>query len=433
MLSSTVRRGFKLHTLSFSRCFSSNPAAGPIASSWYNPSSWGKTGPGTDDATSTNTSTNAPTSSSSDLTIDTSIDISSSPIHSPVSSDTITSFPVPDVTSPAVDLSLISAEFMTTLPESYWPSSLCEYLIHTTYVQTGCPYWQAIVGATLALRVGMTPIAIRTIRNTSRMQHMNPEMKQIQERMKSIDMNDPKIQQQYRAQMQALFKKYDCNPMKSLALPFVQMPIFMGMFFGLKGMPDKIPELLEVGGPQGLPHILGSDFSNLVIADASYILPLSTAATFLLMIEMGADGMQTNTDQAKMMKNVFRGLGVLSLGFTSWMPQAVFMYWVTNNFYSLGQTIALKNQSVRDSLGIWKPPKPVPGAEESGNDFNKAWSNFKEQMEKAKEGGDKEILEGKIDRTKKVRVEDGPKLYDSSPVKGGKKGKGKAKKGKAKK
>lgn len=72
---------------------------------------------------------------------------------------------------------------------------------------------------------------------------MNPEMKQIQERMKNIDMNDPKIQKQYRAQMQALFKKYDCNPMKSLALPFVQMPIFMGMFFGLKGMPEKIPEV----------------------------------------------------------------------------------------------------------------------------------------------------------------------------------------------
>lgn len=145
------------------------------------------------------------------------------------------------------------------------------------------------------------------------------------------------------------------------------------------------------------------------------------------MIEMGADGMQTNTDQAKMMKNVFRGLGVLSLGFTSWMPQAVFVYWVTNNTYSLAQTVALKNQNIRDALGIWKPPKPVPGMEAEGNDFNKAWGNFKEQLSKAKEGPDAEIMEGKVDRTKKVRVKDGPELFDSSPVKNGK-GKGKGKK-----
>lgn len=65
--------------------------------------------------------------------------------------------------------------------------------------------------------------------------------------------------------------------------------------------------------------------------------------------------------------------------------------------------------------------------EAEGNDFNKAWGNFKEQLSKAKEGPDAEIMEGKVDRTKKVRVKDGPELFDSSPVKNGK-GKGKGKK-----
>ena len=190
-------------------------------------------------------------------------------------------------------------EYLSTLPSSWWPSSLCEYLIHQTYEYAHCPYYQSIVACTLALRFAMLPIAVRTVRNTSRMQHMNPELKAVQARVEKTDMNDPKNQKIYREQMQALFKKYDCNPMRSLALPLVQMPVFMGMFFGLKNLPDKIPEILAVGGPQGLPSILGSDFGNLAIADASFILPAVTAGTFLIMIEVGADGMQTNTDQVR--------------------------------------------------------------------------------------------------------------------------------------
>ena len=138
------------------------------------------------------------------------------------------------MTAVELDLTQLSVDYLATLPSSYWPSSICEYLIHHTHVVTGCPYYQSIIACTLALRFAMLPVAIRTVRNTSRMQHMNPELKAVQARIEKTDMNDPKNQKVYREQMQALFKKYDCNPMRSLALPLVQMPVFMGMFFGLK-------------------------------------------------------------------------------------------------------------------------------------------------------------------------------------------------------
>jgi len=316
-----------------------------------------------------------------------------------------------DVVSAAassVDLDQLSVEFLSTLPSSWWPSSLCEYLIHQTYEYAHCPYYQSIIACTLALRFAMLPIAVRTVRNTSRMQHMNPELKAVQARVEKTDMNDPKNQKIYREQMQALFKKYDCNPMRSLALPLVQMPVFMGMFFGLKNLPDKIPEILAVGGPQGLPSILGSDFGNLAIADASFILPAVTAGTFLIMIEVGADGMQTNTDQAKMMKNVMRVLGVASLGFTSWMPQSVFAYWLTNNLFSLSQTVVLKSPALRKACGIWPPPKAAAG-EEGKNEIKEAWAKVTQAMK---------VEEEDQNLDKKVVVKNGPKLLDRKPRKG---------------
>ena len=258
---------------------------------------------------------------------------------------------------------------------------------------------------------------------------MNPELKALQASMESKDTSDREVQEAYRAQMQALFKKFDCNPMKSLMLPLIQMPMFMGMFFGLKALPDKIPEILVSGGPDISPMLGGiGEFSNLTVSDPTYILPICTAVTFLGMIELGADGM--NTEQSKMMRQVFRVLGVTSLAFTSWMPQVVFVYWTTNNFFSLGQTIVMKQQPIRDIFGIWKPPKPVPGQQDATSDITKAFENLKKQIMNHKETSE-EIKEGKM---KKREIDPGYKLHDRPPPPppsrkkaGGKKHKGKSK------
>ena len=55
-------------------------------------------------------------------------------------------------------------------------------------------------------------------------------------------------------------------------------------------------------------------FPDLSVADPTYALPLLTSGLFLIMIEVGADGMNAsaNKDQAKTMKNVMRGMGVRS-------------------------------------------------------------------------------------------------------------------------
>ncbi len=46
----------------------------------------------------------------------------------------------------------------------------------------------------------------------------------------------PWLQQEHKARVMAVWKKYKCNPMKSLAGMFVQAPIFIGFFTGLRAM-----------------------------------------------------------------------------------------------------------------------------------------------------------------------------------------------------
>jgi hypothetical protein len=55
-------------------------------------------------------------------------------------------------------------------------------------------------------------------------------------------------------------------------------------------------------------------FTDLAAADPYCIFPIITAGTFLVMIEVGADGMQQQTaDQQAMFKNVMRGMAVSAL------------------------------------------------------------------------------------------------------------------------
>mmetsp|Transcript_2543 Transcript_2543/g.3556 ORF Transcript_2543/g.3556 Transcript_2543/m.3556 type:complete len:205 (+) Transcript_2543:1-615(+) len=143
--------------------------------------------------------------------------------------------------------------------------------------------------------------------------------------------------------------------MRALALPLIQAPMFMGMFFGLRKMPNYFPDELATGGLLWFP--------DLTVSDPLYILPIGSALSFLIMIELGKEQMMaTNPQQGQIMMNVFRGMSFMMIPVATTLSSAVLCYWVTNNSISLLQSIAFRNKQIRKMLNIWDPPKPVPGA-----------------------------------------------------------------------
>ena len=91
-------------------------------------------------------------------------------------------------------------------------------------------------------------------------------------------------------------------------------------------------------------------FTDLSSPDPSYISPILTAATFMLVIEM-AENAQNNPN-ANTMKWAFRLLGVSMVPLTASLPQGVFIYWTTTNIISVAVSQVLKNQGVRRLLNI---------------------------------------------------------------------------------
>ena len=101
-------------------------------------------------------------------------------------------------------------------------------------------------------------------------------------------------------------------------------------------------------------------FTDLTIADATYGLPILSASTFLITIELGGEAGEHQAQQQEKMKNVMRVLAVAMVPLTMSFPGAVFCYWCTSNSFSCVQTAMFKIPGVKAALGIpGVPLKPL--------------------------------------------------------------------------
>lgn len=274
-------------------------------------------------------------------------------------------------------LSSTVAEQIAAFEPTWWPSDQALLLLNWVNENAGFPCYAYAIGVTtLVARALLLPLFVKGQVNSSRMAHMQPELKVMKDQLEAQGGTkvDQQTQIRYQNEVKALFRKYQCNPLMSLAAPLVTAPVFMSMFFAMRNAPDIFPALLSNGG------LLW--FTDLNAPDPYCILPVFSACTFLAMTEVGKEQMMASDPaRGRIFVNVFRGLAVIMVPLTMNFNSATFVYWSVNNTWSFLQALVLKQPSVRKAFGIWDPPKPVPG-QEAGNIFDelkKLTQNKKEE------------------------------------------------------
>ena len=271
------------------------------------------------------------------------------------------------------------------------PSHLVMQAIDGIHVFGGVPYWEAVIAFTMAFRIAILPLGVWTAQGSARMAAVRPHIQKLSDRLKSNPNADARAKQEFAMESRALMKHYKVNPLTALMMPLVQFPIFISCFFGLQSMGEFFPGFATGGAFW---------FTNLTAADPYLILPAVNALSFLVMIEMGADGLQTSDQDT--FKWVMRGLAVALTPLTMHMSQGLFIYWGANNAFSIAQAAVLKQQAMRKWLDI--PPPPTMAAAPL-----KLTSPFRRMAEAWR----KERLVG--DRAK-AEIVDGTKFYASSVV-----------------
>ncbi|KAL3943984.1 MAG: hypothetical protein SGBAC_001937 [Bacillariaceae sp.] len=226
--------------------------------------------------------------------------------------------------------------------------------VQFVHEMSGLHYAGSIVAATMLLRFAILPVAVNAQRAASRMAHLQPELKTMKDRYEALGTPSQAEQKAFADQMKGLFNRYEVKPFAAFAAPLLQAPLFIGMFFGMKKMPDIFADQMSTGG------ILW--FTDLTVPDPTYVLPLICGVSFLTTIEAGKDQMiDSNPQYGPVMVNAFRAMAVVMVPVITTFPAAMLCYWVPNNFFTLVQSVTLRNEFVRKQLGIWDRPKPIPG------------------------------------------------------------------------
>lgn len=252
-----------------------------------------------------------------------------------------------NATSAAID-TVVAGVVETSAELGWMPPDMMLRLLDLLHATSGLEWWSSIILGTVAIRLMILPAVVWALRNKYRMGMMQPELLRLQIRCKR---NTHEERVAYAREMQALYKRNNFHPLRSLAPLFVQGPVFMSMFFALRRLGTAFPEVVDGGALW---------FVDLSATDITLILPVVTGITMLASVEVG---LRTQTAEAspegEIMQGILRGLCLTMPLIASYMPCSVLVYWVSTNTFTLLQSALLSRPAVRNVLEIPQVPLDV--------------------------------------------------------------------------
>ena len=241
----------------------------------------------------------------------------------------------------------VGGEVAAIAGDSWYTTSTLMYVIEYFHVAHELDWWAAIVATTLVMRIVSVPLTVMQQKNAARMHLAKPEIEAIN-KLAQTHSNDKEALERYQGEIWKIWQKYDCNPVKMFAPLVVQAPVFISFFIAIQRMSAGVPSFSTGGG--------ATWFTDLSIADPTYMLPLLSSLTFLASVETNPPNGQ-DPNAAPGMKWGMRGLAAVMIPLTASFPQGVFVYWVTTNLFSFGQAQVLRIPVLKKLAGV--PDVPV--------------------------------------------------------------------------
>jgi YidC/Oxa1 family membrane protein insertase len=208
-----------------------------------------------------------------------------------------------------------------------------DWLITTLHDDVGLSWGWSIVGLTVIVRLLMIPLTIKQIRSMNALRVLQPQIKALQEKYK----DDKQRMQQ---EMMKFYQENKVNPFASCLPLLLQLPVFMSLFFLLKG--EEFTNQVRETGEQGFVFI--SDITE----------PATGITLVVLMVlfigSQMASTMVMSMTADKTQQRIMLLLPLVFAALVPSFPAGLLVYWITTNFWTLGQAIVVRKLS----------PPPVP-------------------------------------------------------------------------
>jgi len=221
-------------------------------------------------------------------------------------------------------------------------TNLLEWL-HTT---AGFSWAWSIVALVVMVRLVLVPVTVRQIHSMQNLQAHAPEMKEIQQRWKGD-------KQRQNEELMKFYRENKINPAASCLPIVLQIPIFISLFYVLKGFEREV-----------FPSYPGSslDFIGLV----NITEPTKDGWGPLLLVIYVASQLTSSYFMAATMQKAQRimmmVLPIVFVPFILNFPTGLMIYWLTTNLWTTGQGLITRRLT----------PKPQPPPKKSSRTPPKA-------------------------------------------------------------
>jgi YidC/Oxa1 family membrane protein insertase len=202
----------------------------------------------------------------------------------------------------------------------------------------GLPWAWSIVALTIAVRMLLVPVALRQIHSMQSLQIHAPEMKAIQQRYKAD-------RQKQSEELMKFYRENKINPYAA-CLPIVfQIPIFISLFFVLKGFEREV-----------FPRYQGSSLDWLNLVDITEPTKDGWGPVLLVVYvasQLTSTWLMSNQMQSTAQRVMIMVLPIVFIPFILGFPSGLMIYWLTTNLWTTGQGIMTRRLMPRPA----PPPK----------------------------------------------------------------------------
>jgi YidC/Oxa1 family membrane protein insertase len=229
-------------------------------------------------------------------------------------------------------------------------------LLEWFHSTAGLSWAWSIVALVVLVRLVLVPVTVRQIHSMQNLQAHAPEMKEIQQRWKHD-------KQRQNEELMKFYRENKINPAASCLPIVLQIPIFISLFYVLKGFEREV-----------FPNYPGSSLDFLGLVDITQ----STKDSWgpLLLVVYVASQLTSAYFMAATMQKAQRimlmVLPIVFIPFILNFPSGLMIYWLTTNLWTTGQGVVTRRMMPRPDPGLKKssrtPPKeePAPAGKRKG-------------------------------------------------------------------
>ncbi len=226
----------------------------------------------------------------------------------------------------------------------------------TAFHSVGFSWGLSIVLLTVAVRAVLVPLTFRQIKGMVRMQALQPQMKEIQQKYKE---DKPRQQQE----VMAFYKENNVNPLASCLPMVLQLPVFISLYYMLReSLRKDICPKLQNAYQMGYAHRHGVSLAH--AAGQTTACGKSPASHFLFIHDLTAKAtgielgilialyigsqisstlvMSASSTMDPTQRKIMLFMPLIFVLFVIRFPAGLMLYWITTNLWTVAQQYAVR-------------------------------------------------------------------------------------------